>query len=222
MIAHSQFPEVHAVSIGYGQRHYKEVQAARDITRLLGIPHRVLNLADIVPRTMLTDSTAEVPNISYDEIQGVSPTYVPFRNGLMLSALTSFAVGERLRMHFCDATVDDAGREWEWALYFGAHAEDARGWAYPDCTPEFIGAMANAIYVGTYHQFRLHTPLQWLTKKDIIKWGEELKAPWGLTWSCYKGGKLHCGTCPTCRARQAGFREAGVTDPTEYEAAQAA
>lgn len=217
VIARQQFKEVHAVSIDYGQRHYKEVQQAREITKLYGIPHRVLNLSDIVPRNaMLTSATAEVPNISYSEIKGVSPTYVPFRNGLMLSAMTSFAVGERER-HIKSGKWD-VPDEGEWALFFGAHAEDAAGWAYPDCTPEFIGAMANAIYVGTYHQFRLHTPLQWLTKAAIIRWGTDLGAPWALTWSCYKGGALHCGTCPTCRARRTGFAMAAVEDPTKYEA----
>jgi 7-cyano-7-deazaguanine synthase len=110
----------------------------------------------------------------------------------------------------------------KWALYFGAHAEDARAWAYPDCTPEFIGAMANAIYIGSYQQLRLRTPLEWLTKADIIQLGDRLGVPWEQTWSCYAGGQSHCGTCPTCRARRQGFVRAGVYDPTMYSSAPAA
>ena len=88
------------------------------------------------------------------------------------------------------------------AVYYGAHAEDAKNWAYPDCTPEFIGAQANAIYIGTYHKIRLHTPWMWLRKDEIITDGERLGVPWHLTWSCYKGGEFHCGSCPTCLARK--------------------
>jgi 7-cyano-7-deazaguanine synthase len=136
--------------------------------------------------------------------------YVPFRNGFMISALASYVQGQ-----FQHSLNKDKA---DWAIYFGAHAEDALNWAYPDCTPEFIGAMANAVYVGTYHKVRLITPLQWMNKADIIRKGTELNVPWNLTWSCYAGGSLHCGVCPTCRARRQGFIAAGVNDPTPYAA----
>lgn len=211
-IAREEFADVEGVSIDYGQRHSKEILSAMGLCAHLGIPHHIINLREIVPATMLTDPSREVPNISYDEIKGVSPTYVPFRNGLMLSAVTSFVHGELCK--FGDSEKYDG---LEWAIYFGAHAEDAQNWAYPDCTPEFIGAMANAIHVGSYYKVRLHTPLEWKNKCQIIEWGDSLGVPWDKTWSCYKGGDLHCGTCPTCRARRAGFMQAGVTDPTVYE-----
>lgn len=86
-----------------------------------------------------------------------------------------------------------------------------------DCTPEFIGAMASAIYIGTYHQVRLHAPLTWLTKAEVIRLGVQLNVPYELTWSCYEGGGKHCGVCPTCRARKQAFMDADVVDPTEYE-----
>jgi 7-cyano-7-deazaguanine synthase len=193
------------VSVDYGQRHKKEMDYAKASCRQLGISHQILDLRNIVPRTMLTDDKEAVPDISYSDITGVSPTYVPFRNGLLLSALTSHVVGA-----YGKTIVE------EWGLYFGAHAEDAHNWAYPDCTPEFIGAMANAIYVGTYHSIRLHTPLQWLNKVEIIQLGERHGVDWSKTWSCYRGEEVHCGTCPTCRARKDGFKGAGVKDPTEY------
>jgi 7-cyano-7-deazaguanine synthase len=150
---------------------------------------------------MLTDETIEIPNISYDEITGISPTYVPFRNGLMLSNAASIAQHEGFDL-----------------LYYGAHSEDAKAWAYPDCTPEFNGAMANAIFVGTYQKTRLITPLQWMLKSEIVELGTKLELDFSLTWSCYVGGELHCGTCPTCRARKVAFQQAGVADPTMYAA----
>lgn len=190
--------EIEGVSINYGQRHSKEIDHAKEICGALGCGHLTLNITP-PPPSMLTDPSKEVPDVSYDDITGVSPTYVPFRNGLLLSTIAGVASAK--------------GAE---AIYFGAHAEDAQNWAYPDCTPEFIGAMANAIYIGTYHKVRLVTPLEWLTKWEIIRAGTELKVPWKLTWSCYKGETLHCGVCPTCRSRRVGFKAAGISDPTVY------
>ncbi len=206
---------VEAISIDYGQRHKKELQFARTTCGNLGIRHHTLKLDQIIPQTMLTDPDRPLPNKSYSEIEGVSPTYVPFRNGLMLSAITSFVHGEWNKISGSDGReVDDFA---EWGVYFGAHAEDAHNWAYPDCTPEFIGAMANAIFIGTYRAIRLHTPLQWMGKADIIRRGTELNVDWTTTWSCYGGGEVHCGFCPTCRARRKGFVDAGVDDPTTYD-----
>ena len=219
-IATRDWPEVVGVSIFYGQRHRKEIDAAAISCRRLGVRHIVLDIWTIVPKTMLTDPTAEVPDVSYSEIQGVSPTYVPFRNGLLLSAAASFIQGERTEWDRADRHT--SGNDLEWGLYFGAHAEDAHNWAYPDCTPEFIGAMANAIYTGTYRQLRLITPLEWLGKAAIINLGESVGVLWFDTWSCYKGGDQHCGVCPTCRARREGFIEAGVNDPTIYAQSVAA
>jgi 7-cyano-7-deazaguanine synthase len=154
---------------------------------------------------MLTDSSIAIPSISYADLpHGVSPTYVPFRNGQMLSKLAGHIQGN---IHFTDDAM----------IYFGAHAEDAANWAYPDCTPEFVGAMANAIYIGTYQRVRLSTPWLHATKHEIITYGDKHGTPYHLTWSCYVGGERHCGVCPTCRARKDAFVKAGVADPTQYE-----
>lgn len=198
-LAVKSFDKVYGVSIDYGQRHRREIKAAREICREAGCEH-VIQKVQPPPKSMLTDPSAKIPDISYAEIKGVSPTYVPFRNGLLLSSVTGYAYNLKAQ-----------------AVFFGAHAEDAQDWAYSDCTPEFIGAMANAIYIGTYHQVRLHTPLMWLNKAQIISLGTTLKVPFHLTWSCYAGEKLHCSTCPTCRARKAAFDAADVIDPTEYK-----
>jgi 7-cyano-7-deazaguanine synthase len=212
-LAGREYAFVTGISVFYGQRHVRELDAAKVVCQLQSAEHHVLDLSAVIPKTMLTDTSREIPSLSYEEIEGVSPTYVPFRNGLLLSAAASWIMGERSRSSV-ELDLHEACAEW--ALYFGAHAEDARAWAYPDCTPEFIGAMANAIYTGTYRQLRLHTPLEWLCKADIIRLGDRLGVPWEHTWSCYAGGELHCGTCPTCRARRQGFIQAGVHDPTVY------
>lgn len=223
-LAYEQFKSnVEGVSIHYGQRHKKEIEYAQASCAALKIKHNVLDISGVIPKTMLTDKEAEVPNISYSDIKGVSPTYVPFRNGLLLSSITSFVAGKRVNhdKDYWDSNLGYIPDPNEWGIYFGAHMEDAHNWAYPDCSAEWIGAMANAIYIGTYRAIRLHTPLEWLNKQQIIELGENLNVDWSLTWSCYKGEAQHCGTCPTCRARRDGFKKAGVIDPTQY-AAQAA
>lgn len=211
---------VEAVSIYYGQRHKKEMDYARKTCEAFGIKHTILDVGSLLrgDTVMLTDDSrgkVDVPDISYDQIKGVSPTYVPFRNGLMLSALTAHAqkwVNEQ-NMSYNSVADDEKPMA---GIYFGAHSEDAHNWAYPDCTPEFIGAMANAIFIGSYMQIRLHTPIQWDTKAGVVQKGTALGVNYANTWSCYKGDELHCGTCPTCLSRKEAFRAAGISDPTEY------
>jgi len=189
------------VSFTYGQRHSKEVEHAEQVAKALDCAFITKDISGIIGKGGLTDNALVIPAKSYDELDpGVSPTYVPFRNGTLLACITSLA-----------STDPEAV-----AVYFGAHADDAANWAYPDCTPEFIGGMANAIYVGTYHKIRLYTPLIFMTKAEIVAKGEELNVPWELTWSCYEGGEEHCGVCPTCRSRRDGFINADVFDPTPY------
>lgn len=240
-LANEQFNgSVEAVSIDYGQRHIKETAQAKLICEHYGFPHTTLDLRGLMSGTgvMLTNPDIEVPNIDYTDIKGVSPTYVPFRNGTMLSAITAHA--QKYVMQEIDTFCDnwkkwyanegrpDDYHEQAWrfqatgetkdlvGVYFGAHAEDALNWAYPDCTPEFIGAMANAIYVGSYFSIRLFAPFVSSTKADIVTIGSNLQVPYELTWSCYKGETLHCGTCPTCRSRKTAFEAASIIDPTKY------
>jgi len=211
MAAVEEYGAANVVSLGidYGQRHLKELEYAKQLCQVLGVERDTVKLPKI-EGVMLTDASIEIPKISYDEIEGISPTYVPFRNGLMLSVIASKAQNEGFDI-----------------IVYGAHAEDAKNWAYPDCTPEFNGAMANAIFIGTYQKVRLHTPFQWAEKHEIALKGGLLEDDYrrrnkvgtsllALTWSCYKGDEHHCGTCPTCRARKEAFIKAGVTDPTIY------
>lgn len=201
-IANDQWDgRVCAVGINYGQRHTKELVQAEKIAKHFNNEWRVHDLRGNIQKGGLTDDELHIPAKSYAELpEGVSPTYVPFRNGTMLSIIAGMAA------------VDPEAE----AVYIGVHAEDAENWAYPDCTPEFIGGMANAIYIGTYHKVRLHTPLIWMTKDQIVTRGTELHVPWAYTWSCYEGRELQCGVCPTCQARKEAFKIAHLADPTVY------
>lgn len=229
-IAKSVYDEVEAISIDYGQKHKKETEYANKTCKSLGVNHSILNIQGILDGkgVMLTDAETAIPSISYDEITGVSPTYVPFRNGTLLSIITALA--QKSVMQIIDDWAADLAKDNvepdrdgmlarmrdSHAVYFGAHAEDAFNWAYPDCTPEFIGAMGNAIYTGTYYTVRLQAPLMALSKAQVVEWGDRLGVDWTSTWSCYAGGEFHCGECPTCRARSVAFRSTGQGDPTDY------
>ncbi len=195
-----------AVGVNYGQRHQKELEQAHLIAYYFSNQWIIRDIQGFIQKGGLTDESLKIPPISYADLpKGVSPTYVPFRNGTMLSRIAGMAA------------VDDEAE----AVYIGVHAEDAENWAYPDCTPEFMGGMSNAIYIGTYHKIRLYTPLIWMKKHEIVTLGTQLGVPWELTWSCYEGGQYHCGVCPTCRARKEAFSNASqgdafVEDPTIY------
>lgn len=197
-VKHFGAKNVKSLGIHYGQRHEVELKYAEIFCEMFDVVREIVSLPPI-KASRLTDPNAEIPKVSYDDIVGLSPAYVPFRNGLMLANAASIAQAE--------------GFDY---IVYGAHSEDALNWAYPDCTPEFNGAMANAIYTGTDRKVQLLTPLQWMLKSDIVVLGASINAPLHLTWSCYLGGEVHCGECPTCRARKKAFSDAGVDDPTVY------
>ena len=201
-LAVKQCDWVRALSFSYGQRHEKELDAANDLADYYEIPHDVITVAIPKGESVLT-TDAEMPQMSYEELQeaeGPSPTYVPFRNGTFLSLAAAFALDTKANL-----------------LYVAVHADDGHNWAYPDCTPEFIGAMSNAIYVGTYHEVRLRAPFVYSTKAQIAASGYAIGTPFTLTWSCYEGKEFHCGTCPTCVSRIEAFKIAGIDDPTIYD-----
>ena len=193
------------LSIAYGQKHQqRELRAAREICEYFSAEHLEVEIPNIFEGfgSTLIDSDTDNPHLSYEELrasEGPSPTYVPFRNANLLSIATATALIKE-----CEV------------VYFGAHADDAHNYAYPDCTPEFIGAMANAINVGTYYAVRLKSPVMWMSKGDIVKWGDSLNVPFEMTYSCYEGTEDHCGECPTCVSRIVAFEEAMVNDPTRY------
>lgn len=194
-----------ALSISYGQKHSKEIEAAKAVAQHYGVEQLFLDLGQIFQYSncsLLQQSTEEIPEESYAEqiekTSGETPvsTYVPFRNGLFLSAAASIALSR-------DCEV----------IYYGAHADDAAGFAYPDCSPVFNNAMNTAIYEGSGHQLRIEAPFVNKNKSDIVGIGLKLDVPYELTWSCYEGGDKPCGKCGTCIDRAAAFAANGVADP---------
>lgn len=204
--------EVEAVGINYGQRHETELEHAQRITQRAGVAYSEIEIPSSLMAGALLASNDPIPSMSYGDLpKGMSPTYVPFRNGLMLSLLAAKA------QKWVMAGEHETTRR-KATLYIGSHAEDAENDAYPDCSPEFMSAMGHAIKIGTYGMVELSTPLIAMKKADVIKYGQAVGVPWAMTWSCYKGERVHCGECMTCRARHAGFIAAGVSDPTVYAA----
>lgn len=193
-----------ALSISYGQKHKKEIEAANKLADYYQVEHLYLDLAKIFQFSncsLLQHSNNEIPHESYVEqlskTEG-SPvsTYVPFRNGLFLSSAASIALSK-------DCSI----------IYYGAHSDDAAGSAYPDCSDVFNNAMDQAIYEGSGHQLEIKAPFVEMTKADVVKIGLDLKVPYELTWSCYEGHNQPCGTCGTCIDRQNAFLENGIKDP---------
>lgn len=135
--------------------------------------------------------------------EGKVETYVPFRNGLILSTVASLA----------QSLYEDE----ECEIYLGAHADDSAGNAYADCSKEFTDTMGKAINIGTYGLVHVVAPLVELNKAGVVKLGLELGTPYDLTWSCYEGGEKQCGKCGTCIDRKKAFEANGVKDPVEYE-----
>lgn len=198
---------VSTVSVFYGQKHSKELECAKEVANYYNLPHYELDLSEIFKFSncsLLSDSTEEVPEGSYeDQISrkenGMVSTYVPFRNGLMLSAVASLAVSI-----YPDDEVD---------IYIGAHADDAAGSAYADCSPEFTDAIAQAINIGTYNMVKVVAPLVNMNKAEVVRTGLYIKVPYDLTWSCYNGKDEPCGVCGTCIDRAKAFEANGVLDP---------
>lgn len=213
---------VEAVSINYGQRHGKEMDHAGWLSRALSLNHVILQMPDLLAGSMLTDRGAAIPDVSYADLpEGVSPTYVPFRNGLMLSMLAAHAqkwVNLGKPPEGTPHRLSGPPPSRHATIYIGAHAEDAERNAYPDCSPGFLIPMAEAIDIGTYATVSLEFPFMNLTKAEVIMIGTELGVPYERTWSCYRGEEFHCGKCPTCRARKEAFATAGEVDPTTYAA----
>lgn len=213
-----------AVSFNYGQKHKVELEQAKELAKeYYNIEHFVFNLPPVLFVGGSLTGAEEVADMRYDDLPSgtMSPTYVPFRNGNLLAQAAAFA-DSMLRTevsYWNNVGGSDLipNQKWEQALiYAGMHAEDAAGFAYADCTPEFLGTMAAAINIGTYGRVRLHALYQYATKAEIILRGRELCVPYHLTHSCYRGERPACGTCSTCQARLDAFKAAGLVDPLPY------
>ena len=192
-----------ALSISYGQKHDKEIQAANQIAKYYQVEHIFLDLAKIFEYSdcsLLNHSSKEIPHETYAKQLSKTDgkpvtTYVPFRNGLFLSSAASIALSKNCNL-----------------IYYGAHKDDAAGNAYPDCSEIFNNAMNQAIYEGSGHQLQIEAPFVNKSKADIVKIGLDLNVPYHLTWSCYEGNDKPCGKCGTCLDRQEAFLKNGVID----------
>ena len=194
-------------SIFYGQKHRKEILAARKVAEYYRVKHYEFDLSPIFRYSncsLLENSTESIVHESYakqmeEKGEGKVSTYVPFRNGLMLSTAATLAASL-----FEEDDVD---------IYIGAHADDAAGDAYADCSEPFLKAMGDAVRIGTYGKVHLVFPFAAMNKAGVVKTGLSLGTPYELTWSCYEGGEAPCGSCGTCIDRAAAFAANGVKDP---------
>ncbi len=185
----------------YGQRHKREILSAKSIAKKTRSAYRILKLSLPWGGTSLLDKGMRLPQDRQSNRIGkdIPPTYVPARNIIFLSIALSWA------------EVLGAGY-----IYIGAHQSDSSG--YPDCRRDFLKAFQEVIKKGTKvgvegKRIKIVAPLLDKTKSEIIKMGNRLGVPFGLTWSCYKGGKMPCGRCDSCLLRKRGFKEAGIEDP---------
>jgi 7-cyano-7-deazaguanine synthase len=202
-LAREQGFDCYALSLEYGQRHTAELDAARRLASAAKVKeHKVIRIElDAVGGSALTDVSIAVPD---QPSEGIPVTYVPARNTVFLALALGWA--------------EVLGA---WDLFIGVNAVDYSG--YPDCRPEFIAAFEQlarlatkgGVEGGAYH---VHAPLINLSKAEIIREGLRLGVDYSQTVSCYSADDAGraCGVCDACRLRAAGFREAGVADPTRY------
>lgn len=191
---------VEALIINYGQRHIREVKGAVQICDTYGIPYYVLDasaIGDLLHNNVLTRHASSVPEGHYQD-KIMRATAVPGRNMIFLAC----AIGRAASLKYEAVAI---------AVHTGDHA------IYPDCRPEFIGAMRRVAALCHYDPVEIITPYTGMTKADIVRKGVTFSVPYDLTWSCYKGGGKHCGKCGTCVERKEAFQLAGVSDPTIYE-----
>ncbi|MEM4658158.1 MAG: 7-cyano-7-deazaguanine synthase QueC [Candidatus Methanosuratincola sp.] len=195
--------EPFAITFIYGQKHSREIDCASTICKRLGVVHKVLDLSplrEVFLGSALTDERVEVPEVpetsNYQE--ALKSTIVPNRNAIFLSVATGYAVSIGAKI-----------------VLFGAHSSD-RG-VYPDCRAEFVEAFTIAERIAIDDtDFAIRAPFVGMDKRDIVRLGASLGVPYECTWSCYKGGEVHCGVCSSCRERKRAFLEAEVRDPTTY------
>jgi len=192
--------EVKALSFNYGQRHDRELEAAKTLARLTGVEHRTVDisgLSALFGANALTDLSVAVPHGEYTPVT-IAVTMVPNRNMIMLSIAAGWAVSLKFP-----------------SIAFGAHAGTYT--PYPDCQPPFVAAMNCATQLCDFHPITVLAPFVDWHKADIVRRGQALGVPFELTWSCYQGANLHCGKCSTCLDRRAAFAECGLIDPVPYQ-----
>ena len=188
------------ISFDYGSNHNaKEIPFARWHCEQLGIEHITIDLAFMPQyfKSSLLEGADAIPEGHYAD-ENMKSTVVPFRNGIMLSIAAGIAESRGLKYVMM-------------ANHGGDHT------IYPDCRPEFVEAMSEATKAGTFPGIEILAPYTDITKADIAMRGKALGIDYSKTWSCYKGGDVHCGKCGTCMERKEALRDAGIADTTIYE-----
>lgn len=191
------------LTLSYGQRHVRELRAARALARHFSVSEALeltVPFAPLAPSAITGKGALPRDRSTRTMGRGIPSTYVPGRNTVFLALALSLAESRRSE-----------------AIYLGINAVDYSG--YPDCRPEYLRAfqrlasLATARGVKEHWTPRLVAPLLRLSKEEIVRLGERLQVPWEKTWSCYAGEARPCGRCDACRLRALGFRKAGVADP---------
>lgn len=188
------------ISFDYGSNHNaREIPFAKMHCERLGIKHITINLDFMHQyfKSSLLDGAEAIPEGHYAD-DNMKSTVVPFRNGIMLAIAIGIAESNNIDQVFI-------------ANHGGDHT------IYPDCRPEFINAIDAAATAGTYNNVKVIAPYTKITKSDIARIGKRLGIDYAETWSCYKGGEVHCGKCGTCVERKEALAEAGIEDKTIYE-----
>lgn len=190
------------LSFNYGQRHSRELDYAQHTAQKLGARWDMIDLTgvgNLLEGNALSDNGVAIPEGHYADAS-MRLTVVPNRNAIMLSCAVAVA----------------ATRGYD-AVAFGVHGGDH--FIYPDCRPDFLKAFQVMIdrALGEWWKVRVLAPFINKTKADIVTIGAQVGVPFADTWSCYKGGAIHCGKCGTCVERREAFAVAGVADPTQYE-----
>ena len=188
------------ISFDYGSNHNaREIPFAKMHCERLGIKHITINLDFMHQyfKSSLLDGAEAIPEGHYAD-DNMKSTVVPFRNGIMLAIAIGIAESNNLDQ-----------------VFIANHGDNHT--IYPDCRPEFINAIDAAATAGTYNNVKVIAPYTKITKSDIARIGKRLGIDYAETWSCYKGGEVHCGKCGTCVERKEALAEAGIEDKTIYE-----
>lgn len=199
-VAKKQGFKCHCLIFNYGQRHKREINSAKKIAARARCGWKLIKIELPWKGSSLLDEKIKLTeSVAIKDKSGIPHTYVPARNIIFLSFALSYAEVIKAK-----------------AIFIGAHQEDYSG--YPDCRQAFFRAFKPVIAAGTKTgaqkgKIRIITPLLHRRKSEIIKLGNRLGVDFGLTWSCYRGGKIPCGKCDSCYFRKKGFMEAGINDP---------
>lgn len=201
MLAHAldQGKTAAALSFDYGSKHNaRELPMAAGLCKKMGVTHEIVKLPFMneLFSSSLLQSGGEIPDGTYEQ-SNMKSTVVPFRNGILISIAVGYAESKGAK-----------------AVLLGSHAGDH--FIYPDCRPEFNRAFSRAVDLGTDGKVNLSFPFEQIDKRDIGDLGRSLGVDFAMTWTCYKGGEIHCGTCGSCLERKYALRYDQGLDVTRY------